>query len=127
MNIPVKPVCSRGAIHWHGDQAHYAAVMGHYKKTYLRQWRKHRGRTLEQVAEHLHMTHGQLSKIERGVQPYNQALIEALAELYMCEPADLLIRDPDDPQGIWSVWDHAAPGEREKIVQVARTILGMAA
>lgn len=127
MNIPVKGYCSWGGIPPQINSAHSLVVMGHYRKTYLREWRKHRGRTLEQVAEFLHMTHGQLSKIERGVQPYNQALLEQLAELYMCEPADLLIRDPADPTGIWSVWDHAQPGEREKIVQVAKTILGIAA
>lgn len=95
-----------------------------YGKTFLRHWRKHSGKTLEQVADHLHMTHGQLSKIERGQQPYNQALLEALSDLYMCQPADLLIRDPSDPHGIWSIWDHALPGDRLKIVAVAKTIVG---
>jgi transcriptional regulator with XRE-family HTH domain len=101
--------------------------MKNYRKTYLRAWRKKTGRTLEQVAEYLHMTHGQLSKIERGLQPYNQALLEALAELYMCEPADLIMRDPEDPEGIWSIWDQALPGDRQKIVQIAKALIADAA
>ncbi len=91
---------------------------------YLREWRERRGKTLVQAAEYLHMTHGTLSKIERGKVPYNQRLLEALAEYYECEPADLIIRDPSDPSGIWSIWDQAKPGDKRKIVQVAKTIVG---
>jgi transcriptional regulator with XRE-family HTH domain len=46
-------------------------------KTFLREWRKNHGpngersKTLEAVADHLHMSHSQLSRIERGQQPYN--------------------------------------------------------
>lgn len=65
------------------------------RKTYLRQWRKMKpGRTLEQVAAELHMTQPQLGRIERGEQPYNQDLLEALAEIYGCEPDELIWRDP---------------------------------
>lgn len=92
-------------------------------RTFLRQWRQHRGKTLVQVAEELHMTHGQLSKIERGKQPYNQELLERLAELYRCEVVDLLIRDPSEPTNIWSIWDHAKPGERRQIESVAEAIV----
>lgn len=70
-------------------------VMQKRRKTYLRQWRKLKpGRTLEQVAAELHITQPQLGRIERGDQPYNQDLLEALAELYGCEPDELIWRDP---------------------------------
>lgn len=83
----------------------------------------HRGKKLVPVAEHLHMSHSQLSRIERGLQPYNQELLEALADLYMCDVIDLLIRDPLDPEGIWSLWDRAKPGERRRIVAVADALI----
>lgn len=98
-------------------------MTGKRRPTYLRQWREHRQKTLVQVAEHLHMTHGNLSKIERGLVPYNQELLERLAELYRCEPVDLLIRDPSDPESIWSIWDKARPGERGQIAAVANAIV----
>jgi transcriptional regulator with XRE-family HTH domain len=60
---------------------------------FLRAWRKKANKTLEQVAEQLHMSHSQLSRIETYKQPYNQELLEALADLYMCDVVDLLIRD----------------------------------
>jgi transcriptional regulator with XRE-family HTH domain len=92
-------------------------------KTYLREWRKHRGKTLVAVAESLHMSHSQLSRIERGDQPYNQELLEALADLYMCDVIDLIIRDPSDPEGIWTLWERAKPGDRQRIVAVADALL----
>lgn len=69
------------------------------------------------------MTHGNLSKIERGLVPYNQELLETLAELYRCEPVDLLIRDPSEPESIWSIWDRAQPGERRQIAAVADAVV----
>lgn len=93
------------------------------RPTFLRQWRQHREKTLVQVAEHLHMTHGQLSRIERGLQPYNQELLELLADLYRCDVVDLLIRDPSQPESIWSIWDRAKPGERQQITDVAGALV----
>lgn len=92
-------------------------------KHFLREWRKHRDKTLAVVAEQLHMSHSQLSRIERGEQPYNQELLEALADLYMCDVVDLLIRDPSDPEAIWTLWQKAKPGQRRQISAVAETLL----
>lgn len=69
------------------------------------------------------MSQPQLGRIERGDQPYNQDLLEALADLYGCTVADLLIRDPSDPKAIWSIWDQAKPGEKRLISAAAEAIL----
>lgn len=94
------------------------------RQTFIRQWREHKNLTLEQVAEELDVTAGALSQLERGVTSYTQPMLEALAYLFGCEPVDLLIRDPSDPEGIWSIWDHAKPRERRQIVDVAKVIVG---
>lgn len=94
-----------------------------FRQTFMRQWRQHRDKTLVQVAEELHVTHGYLSKVERGLQPYNQELLERLADIYRCAPVDLLIRDPSEPTSIWSIWDRARPGERRQITSVAEALL----
>lgn len=93
------------------------------QRTFLREWRKHRHKTLEAVADHLHMSHSQLSRIERQQQPYNQELLEALADLYRCDVVDLIIRDPSDPEGMWTLWEKAQPGERQQIRSVAEALL----
>lgn len=86
--------------------------------------------TLEQLAERVGttleggFTHASLSRIERGLQPYSQIVLEAIAHALQTDAASLLMRDPSDPDGIWSVWDGAKPGDRQKIVDIARTIVG---
>ena len=50
-----------------------------YQRTYIREWRKHCGLSLEKLAAQVGVTHGNLSRIERGLRPYNQALLESIA------------------------------------------------
>ncbi|WP_084673874.1 helix-turn-helix domain-containing protein [Methylobacterium sp. WSM2598] len=90
---------------------------------FLRQWRKHRGYSLAQVGAEVGMTGPNLGRIEKGEVPYSQDLLEMLAEFYNCEISDLLIRDPSDPEGIWSIWEQAKPAEREQIVKVAKALV----
>lgn len=109
-------------------------------KHYLRAWREKAGLTLEEVAERIGLlgeqrrqmgdaltaptsiTHASLSRIERGLQPYNQVLLEILAEIYQTDPASLLMRDPGDPDGLWSIHDQLRPVERVQLVEIAKTI-----
>jgi transcriptional regulator with XRE-family HTH domain len=92
--------------------------------TYIRAWRKKAGLTLERLADRIGTTHASLSRVERGLQPYDQPLLEALAnELTGGDVASLLMRDPSDPEGIWSIWDKAKPGERRMIVEIAKTLV----
>jgi transcriptional regulator with XRE-family HTH domain len=93
------------------------------QRTFIRQWRKHKGLTLSQVAEELHVTAGTLSQLERGTVNYTQPMLEALADLFGCEPADLLIRDPSAPEAIWSIWEEASPAERAQIVELSKVLL----
>src|SRR5690348_11058985 len=114
-----KPFCAWATLFPTAGQGDTLCMTRHF----LRAWRKHRGKTLEQVAEHLHMSHSQLSRIETFKQPYNQELLEALAELYVCDVVDLLIRDPADPEGMWSLWETAKPGQRRQIRELAEVVI----
>jgi hypothetical protein len=40
------------------------------------------------------LTHGQMSKIERGLHPYNQHILEVAALEYQCSITDLLTKLP---------------------------------
>jgi len=70
--------------------------MEHWRKTFLREWRKHRGRSLEDVAPRMGISNAQLSRIERGLQPYSQRVLEVAAEVYGTTVPDLLVRRPGD-------------------------------
>lgn len=92
------------------------------RRTFFKEWRLHRGLSQEQLAERLGTSVPSISRIEKGIQPYTQDVLEALADALMTDPASLLMRNPIDPEAIWSLWDAAKPGERQMIVDLARTV-----
>lgn len=94
-----------------------------HRPTFIRQWRQHRGYSLDQLAERVPMDKGNLSKIERGLLPYNQELLERLADALMTDPASLLMRNPANRDAMWSVWDQASPAERAQIESVVNALL----
>ena len=94
-----------------------------FRPTFIRQWRKYRKLTLEKASERAGMSKGNLSNIENGKTGYNQATLEALAEALQCGPVDLLIRNPLDPDGIWSLWDSAKPTQRKQIIGIIKGLL----
>lgn len=95
-----------------------------FRRTFLRQWREHRDLTLEQLADRIETTPSHLSMLERGMRGYTQNTLEAIAEALRTDAASLLMRDPSKDDAIWSVWEHAKPGDRQKIVEIAKTITG---
>lgn len=105
---------------------------------FLREWRKHAGLSLEQACERVEaivgdrvvaegeerdlrkigVSYSTLSRIERGDVPYNQNLLELLAEAYNTDPASLIMRDPSDPEGIWSIYDQIPQEQRPVAMKV---------
>ena len=106
---------------------------------FFREWRKASSLTLQQAAERierasearadvgpraraLSMTHATLSRIERGRLPYSQGLLEVLAEVYRTDRASLIMRDPSEPDGLWSIWEQLQPMERREAVAVIQAL-----
>jgi transcriptional regulator with XRE-family HTH domain len=94
----------------------------HRRRHFIRAWRVHRGLTQEQLADRLDTTKANISRIENLRQGYTQDFLEACAEALRTDAASLIIRDPSEPEGIWSIWDQAKPGQRRQITEIARTI-----
>lgn len=63
---------------------------------FIKEWRKHRGLTQEQVANRVHMTRNNVSKVESFNRPYTQQTLPLFAEALGCDAADLL-RAPPSP------------------------------
>jgi len=99
---------------------HYAAMVG--QRHFIREWRKHRHLTQEQLAERIGVDRGYLSKIESGKRRYDQSFLEAAADALRCDPADLIVRDPTDPQGLWSIYDQLTPVQRVQLVAIGETL-----
>lgn len=89
---------------------------------FIREWRKFRGLNQEQLAERIGIGKPYVSKIETGKRRYDQPFLEAAAAALNCSVADLLVRDPTDPEGIWSIWDDLKPAERVQAVSVIRAL-----
>jgi transcriptional regulator with XRE-family HTH domain len=94
-----------------------------FRPNFIRAWRNHKHLSLDQLASRVPMDKGNLSKVERGLLPYNQEMLERLADALGTEPASLLMRDPTDPSPLWSIWDNAQPGVRRQIEEVAAALL----
>lgn len=106
-----------------------------YQRTFIKQWRDYRdGMTQEQLAERVTnymvehgtgagYTHASIGRLERGLMPYSQPVLEALAHSLGTDPASLLIRDPNDQAGIWTLWEEALPDQRETITEHAEVVL----
>lgn len=102
--------------------------VGHF----LREWRKHRGLSMEAALEagsalvedrllaegeegslrKIGLSQPNLSRIETGKLPYNQALLEILAEVYRTDIPSLIMRNPDEPDAIWSIYDQIPVKDR---------------
>jgi len=98
------------------------------RPTQIKAWRKYRGLTLEKLGERLfeleeiEISAAQLSRIERGEQGYSQDLLEALARVLNADVPDLLMRDPTNLNGIWSIWDNASTVERHQAEAFIETL-----
>jgi transcriptional regulator with XRE-family HTH domain len=93
-----------------------------FRPTFIRQWRDHRGLNQEQLADRLGMTQSHLSMLENGKRGYTQETLEAIADALQTDAASLLMRNPQDGDAIWSIWEQAKPGERRMIVDIAKTV-----
>jgi len=67
---------------------HIAAQMA--KSNYIKEWRTARGLNQEQLAEKAGLSKGYVSDLERGNKPYNQRVLESIADVLKCSPAALL-------------------------------------
>ncbi|SNZ20929.1 helix-turn-helix domain-containing protein [Cohaesibacter gelatinilyticus] len=67
---------------------------GERQKWYLREWRKYRGLTQEQLAEAIESTKQTVSRMESGYSPYNQPFLEACADALDVKAYELLLGAP---------------------------------
>lgn len=103
------------------------------KATYIRQWRLKRGFTLDQMVGRMaelgvETTGASLSRIERGVQPYSQDILEAIAEALGRAPADLIENNPDLPEAeIFDLLRHLDDRETRQAESVLRAMFSKSA
>lgn len=92
------------------------------RRLFLTEWRKHRQLTQEQLAERTGLSQGMISQLETGRSDFTGNLLDLLAEALMCEPADLLVRNPADSEAPWSVWDTLDVPQQRLAVEMMKTL-----
>ena len=95
-----------------------------HSRWYLREWRKYREMTQDKLGERTGLSKPYISQLERGHRQYTQDLLELFAEALRCEPVDLMMRDPTDPEGLWSIYDQLTAPQKKQAVEVLRVIKG---
>lgn len=101
-----------------------------YTPTCMRAWRQHRGLSLRELAARIaeaggdaSISHASLARIERGLQPYSQPVIEAVARALDVDVASLIARDPKSPERVWAVWDAMTPEQRRQAAIILEALL----
>lgn len=82
------------------------------RRHFIREWRDFRNKTQEQVADMIGISATNYGRIENGKVPYNQDFLEELAYALMCEPWDLLNRDPNKQGDVVDLMRHL--GDRDR-------------
>lgn len=95
-------------------------IPGEKPAHFIREWREYRGLTQERLADRLDITKGALSNIETGKSGYTEPMLKALAYALMCEPADLIMRNPLKEDAIWSIWDQVPETERPRVLRLIK-------
>lgn len=62
------------------------------------------------------------SRVENGKRGYDQAILEKLAEVHGCKPADLLSKDPELAGDLDAILRVLSPADLVRVTEIARTL-----
>lgn len=104
-------------------RAYPLAVMVKTKpRQFIREWRKHRGLTQEQLALRMGVARSYISLVEKGLRRYDQPFLEAAADALNCRPADLIMRPPGVADEIRQVFEELSQDEQRQALAVIRAL-----
>lgn len=86
---------------------------------HIKEWRKFRGMTQEELASRIDTSKAVVSRIESGQQRYNQQIIEAMAAALQCSPGDLIVKNPLQPDP-WEAFRDRLEAVRGTLDELAR-------
>lgn len=95
-----------------------------YRSTKIREWRKYRGLTIEQLANRIEMSAASLSYLERGKSAYTQGTLEALSEAMGTSPESLLSVDPKKEGEVIDLVRQINERDRPRAIQVLKAFTG---
>ena len=96
--------------------------MSEQPRHYIREWRTHAGLTQGQVAEAIGYERSYYSRIENNKRGYDQEILERLAKLYACSPAEIIARKPDAAAQLWEIVRRLNARDLLRLTEIARTL-----
>lgn len=108
---------------------------GTYRKTFIRDWRLSRGLSLRQLSSMTAahpggqpvISHASLGRIEKGEQPYSQAVLEALSRALTVPTTLLLDSRPDEDfetQKMVAAFRRLDPSKRQQVIDFVKFLAG---
>lgn len=76
-------------------------------RTFLKEWRLHRGLTQQKLGELAGLEAPSISQYETGKQWFSDDSLANLARALQCSPAQILEHDPTRPDSFWPLFDRA--------------------
>lgn len=96
------------------------------RPVYIREWRKYKKMTQQEVADRLDMQQGTISKIEKREYPINLDFLEKLAFVFGIDVADLLTVNPlkpDAPKLVYSQMRKASTETQKTVMSIVEALL----
>src|SRR5687768_5850091 len=100
-----------------------------FAKTYIKEWRKFRGLSLRRLADRLEMdgpddtiSHTSIQRIENGLQPYSQPVLEALSGALNVSVVDLISVDPTKEGEVIDLLRLINDNNRDQAIRVLRAL-----
>lgn len=90
---------------------------------FIKQWRKFRKLTQEQLAEKSGLSESSISQLEKFKQGYSVPTLEKIAAALDCRPGDLLSRDPLADAELWETWARLKPETKRRAAKLLRALL----
>jgi transcriptional regulator with XRE-family HTH domain len=100
-----------------------ARERGDAAQHYMRQWREARGLSLGEMQRMIPFSKSTMSRIENGLRPYYQDILEAYARVIGCQPGDLVNRPPGGPEELWTILSDCDSHTLAQILSITKVLI----
>lgn len=91
---------------------------------YLKEWRKFRGLTQQELADALDTSKSVISDMERGELQLSPKWLRRIAPILQAQPGHILDHDPRElDNDIIDIWAHIAERDRDQAIRVLKSFV----
>ena len=90
---------------------------------YIREWRNHRGLTLDELGEMVGYAKNHISRWERSVRPITLDQLKMVADALDCTVYDLVYCNPEEAIEFFNLWAQLPEDKRAMFTKMVRGLL----